>query len=77
MTDVTIPDEFWEGEAEGSISSWFFADGDIVKAGDLIAEVAYEKAANELLAPAGGKLSILVEAEVPVRRGQLVARIVE
>jgi pyruvate/2-oxoglutarate dehydrogenase complex dihydrolipoamide acyltransferase (E2) component len=77
VTDVTIPDEFWEGDAEGSISSWFFSSGDAVREGDLIAEVAYEKAANELLAPVSGKLDILVAAEVPVRRGQLVARILE
>jgi pyruvate/2-oxoglutarate dehydrogenase complex dihydrolipoamide acyltransferase (E2) component len=75
MADVTIPQEFWDDDSEGSISSWFFADGDAVQEGDLIAEVANEKAANELLAPASGKLSILVAAQIPVKRGQLVARI--
>lgn len=75
MVDVTIPEDFWDDDSEGSISSWFFADGDAVSGGDLIAEVTNEKAASELLAPGDGTLSILIEAEVPIRRGQLVARI--
>jgi pyruvate/2-oxoglutarate dehydrogenase complex dihydrolipoamide acyltransferase (E2) component len=77
MVDVTIPEEFWDDDSEGSISSWFFSEGDSVKQGDLIAEVTNEKAANELLAPASGRLNILVAAEVPVRRRQLVAKIAD
>ena len=75
MIDVTIPDDFWDDDSEGSISSWFFADGDKVEQGDLLAEVMNEKVANELIAPAAGTLEILVEAEVPVTKGQVVARI--
>lgn len=75
MTDVTIPDDFWDDDSEGSISSWFYADGDTVEQGDLLAEVMNEKVASELIAPAGGTLEILIEAEVPVRKGQAVARI--
>lgn len=74
-TAVTIADDFWDDDSEGSISSWFFADGDEVKAGDLLAEVMNEKVASELLAPADGVLRILVEAEVPVSKGQTVAQI--
>jgi pyruvate/2-oxoglutarate dehydrogenase complex dihydrolipoamide acyltransferase (E2) component len=75
MVDVTIPQEFWDDDSQGSISSWFFSEGDLVEKGDLIAEVTNEKAASELLAPAAGRLRIVIAAEVPVRRGQLVARI--
>jgi pyruvate/2-oxoglutarate dehydrogenase complex dihydrolipoamide acyltransferase (E2) component len=75
MVDVTIPSEFWDDDGEGSISSWFFSQGDRVEKGDLLAEVTKEKAANELLAPASGTLEILVSAETPIRRGQLVAKI--
>jgi pyruvate/2-oxoglutarate dehydrogenase complex dihydrolipoamide acyltransferase (E2) component len=75
MIEVIIPDEFWDDDSEGSISAWFFSQGDSVQAGDLIAEVTNEKAASELLAPASGTLNILVAAEVPVRRRQLVATI--
>lgn len=75
-TDVTIPHDFWDDDSEGSISSWFFADGDEVQEGEMIAEVMNEKVASELLAPTAGVLRIQVEAEVPVHKGQTVAQIV-
>jgi len=77
MVDVTIPEEFLDDDSEGSISPWFFAEGDLVQRGDLIAEVTNEKAASELIAPASGTLKIVISAEIPVRRGQLVARIAD
>ena len=75
MADVTIPDDMWDDDSEGFISSWFYADGDDVVEGDLLAEVMNEKVANELFAPSSGTLEILVAAEEPITKGQLVARI--
>lgn len=75
MADVVIPHDMWDDDSEGSISSWFFADGDQVEEGDLLAEVMNEKVANELIAPAAGLLEILIAAEEPIAKGQLVARI--
>ena len=42
---------------------------------DVLAEVMNAKAATPLEAPASGRLTILVAAEVPVRCGELIARI--
>jgi pyruvate/2-oxoglutarate dehydrogenase complex dihydrolipoamide acyltransferase (E2) component len=75
MADVTIPGTMWDDDSEGFISSWFYEQGDRVEAGDLIAEVMNEKTACELLAPASGPLEILVAIEMPIRKGQTVARI--
>jgi pyruvate/2-oxoglutarate dehydrogenase complex dihydrolipoamide acyltransferase (E2) component len=75
MTDVEIPAEIVDEGAEGAISVWLYRDGETVVAGDVLAEVMNEKAAAELVAPASGRLTILVQAESPVRRGQVVARI--
>jgi pyruvate/2-oxoglutarate dehydrogenase complex dihydrolipoamide acyltransferase (E2) component len=75
MTDVQIPAEIVEEGAEGAISVWLMREGESVSAGDVLAEVMNEKAAAELIAPASGRLTILVPAEVPVRTGQVVARI--
>ena len=75
MTDVEIPAEIVDEGAEGVISVWLFRDGETVVAGDVLAEVMNEKAAAGLVAPASGRLTILVQAESPVRRGQVVARI--
>jgi len=75
MTDVSIPPEIIEDGAEGVISVWLFRDGEMVTAGDVLAEVMNEKAVAELIAPASGQLTILVSAEVPVKKNQVVARI--
>jgi pyruvate/2-oxoglutarate dehydrogenase complex dihydrolipoamide acyltransferase (E2) component len=75
MTDVEIPGEIVDDGAEGAISVWLFRDGEAVVAGDVLAEVMNEKAAAELVAPASGRLTILVPAQNPVRKGQVVARI--
>ena len=75
MTDVRIPAEIIDDESEGVISVWLFHDGETVTAGDVLAEVMNEKAVAELIAPASGQLTILVSAEVPVTKNQVVARI--
>lgn len=75
MLDIAIPEDFWDDDSEGSISSWFFANGDRIEEGDLLAEVMNEKVASELYAPGAGVLEILVQAEEPVRKGQVVAKI--
>jgi pyruvate/2-oxoglutarate dehydrogenase complex dihydrolipoamide acyltransferase (E2) component len=74
MTEVRIPAEIID-EGEGVISVWLFRDGEKVAAGDVLAEVMNEKAVAELVAPASGHLTILVTAEVPVKKDQVVARI--
>jgi pyruvate/2-oxoglutarate dehydrogenase complex dihydrolipoamide acyltransferase (E2) component len=75
MTDVIIPEEIVGEGAEGAISVWLFRDGESVAAGDVLAEVMNQKAAAELVAPVSGRLKILVQAETPVRKGQIVALI--
>jgi pyruvate/2-oxoglutarate dehydrogenase complex dihydrolipoamide acyltransferase (E2) component len=75
MTEVRIPEQFWDGDEEGVIATWLFADGETVTAGAPLAEIMYEKASMELIAPASGFLAILSPAEGVVRRGQVIARI--
>lgn len=76
MTEVRVPEDLWDDDSEGAISAWLYNDGDRVDAGAVIAEVMNEKVASELLAPVSGALAILTAAEAPVRKGQVVARIV-
>lgn len=62
---------------EGTVTAWFKAEGDVVKAGEAIAELETEKSTVDLEAPADGVLArIVVEAgsaAVPV--GALLAEI--
>jgi pyruvate/2-oxoglutarate dehydrogenase complex dihydrolipoamide acyltransferase (E2) component len=74
MTDIVIADHLWD-EGEAAISAWLYADGDRVAAGAIVAELMVEKSTMEVIAPATGALRILVAAEAPVVKGQVVARI--
>jgi pyruvate/2-oxoglutarate dehydrogenase complex dihydrolipoamide acyltransferase (E2) component len=75
MIPVVIPPDLWEGEAEGAVTAWLFADGDAVREGDLIAEVMVEKTSYDVNAPASGTLQIRIPAEKPFKRGAIVAAI--
>jgi len=73
--DVVIPADLWGEDGEGVIATWLFRNGEQVDEGAPLAEVMYEKASMEIAAPASGTLVILLGAESPVTRGQLIARI--
>lgn len=76
MSDIMVPPDLWDDGNEAAISAWLYADGAAVAEGAVVAEIMVEKTSYELLSPASGKLAILVEAEVPVAKGQVVGRIV-
>lgn len=73
--DVRISEEIVESGAEGVISVWLFRSGETVARGDVLAEVMNSKAVIQLEAPASGTLTILTRVEVPVRCGDVIARI--
>lgn len=75
MSDVRIPDDCWDDDSEGAISTWFFDDGDGVQKGDVICEVMNEKVASEIEAPDSGTLNIRAQAETAVRKGDVIATI--
>ena len=62
-------------EAEGVVSTWFVADGDHVEEGDLIAEVAVDKADMEIVAPHSGMISLLVAEDQAVTQNSPIAKI--
>jgi pyruvate/2-oxoglutarate dehydrogenase complex dihydrolipoamide acyltransferase (E2) component len=72
---VTIPEDAWQGDTPASVVMWVRQDGAIVEAGELIAELAFEKVTMELRAPATGRLRTLVGIEVPIGKGVPVAEI--
>lgn len=67
---IRVPDDLWDDDSAGVISTWLFDDGDEVSAGDVVAEVMNEKMSFEILAPASGRLSIFTPAESEIRLGQ-------
>lgn len=77
MSDIKIPEDCWDDDSEGAISTWFFEDGDKVGAGDVVCEVMNEKVATEITATSSGVLKIVVPAETPVLKGAVIARITD
>jgi pyruvate/2-oxoglutarate dehydrogenase complex dihydrolipoamide acyltransferase (E2) component len=75
MTDVTVPADLWNTDDQGVIVTWLYATGADVEEGQLIAELAVEKAQLELTAPATGRLTVLEPADTIVSKGQVIARI--
>ena len=62
-------------DAEGIVGTWFVHDGQVVKAGQIIAEVQVEKVANDVEAPTAGVIHLNVREEEAVRQGDLIATI--
>ena len=73
--DVVIPIEQWDDDSEGVVAAWLYASGERVEAGSLICELMNEKVTSEIEAPCAGVLEILCEAEMPVRKGTVIARV--
>lgn len=76
MSEIRIPQDCWDDDSEGAISTWFYDDGDKVSTGDVICEVMNEKVSTEITTPIDGVLEIKVAAESPVKKGALIATIV-
>lgn len=62
---------------EGTIGKWLKKDGDLVKAGEPIYELEYDKATCEVEAPADGTLRIYVEEGSTFPVGTLVGEILK
>ena len=64
-----------EPDAEGVLATWFVSDGDQVAGGQLLAEVMVEKVSGEVLAPAAGRVRLLVAEDQTARPGEVIARV--
>ncbi|PMR68467.1 biotin/lipoyl-containing protein [Halomonas heilongjiangensis] len=74
-TEITVPEDLWEGDSEAVITAWLVDDGAEVAQGDLVAEVMVEKAQYEIEAPVSGKLSIAKAEDEVVTKGTTIARL--
>jgi len=75
-TDVKIP-ELGESVSEATIVRWLKQDGETVRADEPLLEIETEKAAMEVAAEVGGRLSILQPAGARVQPGAVVGRVAE
>ncbi len=77
MVDVVIPSEQWGEHIEGSITNWYFDNGDVVAKGDLLTEIMVEKVQYEVEAPAAGVITLRIGENEIVKAGDVVATIAE
>ena len=64
MINIFLP-ELGEGISKATVACWHFAEGDAVKAGDEICEVATDKAVFNVEAPGTGFLR-----SITIKQGQ-------
>jgi len=79
MQDIKVDEALWASSMlpEGIVERWFIADGAVVAAGDLMAEVRIEDALHEITSPASGRLTIIAATNTVVEPGSLLARLAE
>jgi pyruvate/2-oxoglutarate dehydrogenase complex dihydrolipoamide acyltransferase (E2) component len=76
VADVVFPRlSEQEPTAEGVLATWFVSDGDQVAGGQLLGEVMVEKVSGEVVAPASGRVRLLVSEDQTVRQGEVIAQV--
>ena len=75
MQYIKVDEALWASSMlpEGLVERWFIANGDIIKAGERIAEVRVEDALHEVVAPADGRATIVATANAVVEPGSILA----
>ncbi len=79
MTEIHLQDEAWEDIDEGTealLDEWLVKEGDVVEAGQVVANVMVIKTSFEVLAPAAGTIGkLLVGVQENFTRGQALAEL--
>lgn len=76
MTDVRFPQLSEEQpDAEGVLATWFVRDGDQVASGQLLGEVMVEKVSGDVVAPAAGRVRLLVAEDQTTQQGAVIAQV--
>jgi pyruvate/2-oxoglutarate dehydrogenase complex dihydrolipoamide acyltransferase (E2) component len=76
MIELRVPLGLLGTSESGSIILWLYKDGDLVKQGEIVAELLVEKTTIEIESPKNGILNIKMETEIPVSEGDLLAVII-
>jgi len=72
--EITIASDLWDAAAtpEGIVANWFFQEGASVTKGATVAELMVEKTSFDIVAPADGRLHILVRKDGVVKPGTVI-----
>ncbi len=75
--DILVSDTLWASTMlpEGLVEKWRVADGDVVAEGEVLVDLRIEDALHEVMAPAGGRLTICAEVNSVIEPGALLGRL--
>lgn len=78
-TEIALRSDLWDAATnpEGIVANWFFVEGANVRKGVTIAEIMVEKTSFDIVAPAAGRLHILVAKDGVVKLGAVIGTIDE
>src|SRR5438874_11093273 len=74
--EIKVP-SVGESVTEGILSRWLKKDGDAVRADEPVVELETDKATQEVVAPATGRLRVAVPEGTTVQVGSVIGRIEE
>lgn len=81
MTEITLSTDAWrdiDPGTEALLDKWLVAEGDTVRAGQLLANVVIVKANQDIVAPIDGRIEkILVKADETFAQGKPIALLKE
>jgi pyruvate/2-oxoglutarate dehydrogenase complex dihydrolipoamide acyltransferase (E2) component len=75
--DIKVDEALWASSMlpEGVVERWFQQDGEIVMAGDVVAEISLEGAIHKITAPAAGRLAIVTGVNSIIEPGAVLGRV--
>ncbi len=77
MTEITLSADAWKDIDPGTealLDKWLVAEGDTVRAGQVLANAVIVKANQDIVAPTDGRVEkILVKAEETFAQGKAIA----
>src|SRR5215218_9713888 len=74
--EIKVP-SVGESVTEGILSRWLKKDGDAVRADEPVVELETDKATQEVVAPAAGRLRVAVQEGATVQVGSVIGRVEE
>lgn len=77
MTEIIVPLDLWEDDTEGTLLGWLYEAGSTVTEGEPVVEIMTEKVQYELCAPQTGVLSILVQEDQQINKGDCIGHVRE
>lgn len=77
MQDIVISPDLWSTSLlpEGILERWRAKSGDMVTAGQVVADVRISDSLHEIMAPQAGTLDILMRANAVVEPGSVIGEI--